>query len=178
MVLYIAFKKMENDLPELELDDDVGGSVSGDDAVNVESFDELLETLPELNLDSRSYATKIERYLMYSLFSRDALNELVAIILSNNKDTERFFSTELTSRDQFLSHLELDNPLMRGYYDEVKNKRDLVKFPYDESVGVYKCRDPKCGSMNTGTIHKQMNSGDEGMIALLVCFVCLRHFKL
>lgn len=132
-------------------------------------------------IDDSEFLSNIEKYFKYSIFDKDVLMELFSFTdalresLTNDSLKSKFvsfFSREIVDQADFTQHVMYNNPLTIPFKEINDIKKDLIENPYEESVGLFKCLNPTCGSMNTVNIKKQTQSADEGMTVFIKCFTC------
>lgn len=117
--------------------------------------------------------SNIRKYFNYSFFDPDVTMELLSFCSHFNTDKfKEFFSKEIVSETQFRQHIFENNPMTEPLKEFYNLKRDLVKNPYEEMKGLYKCRNKKCESMNTTSFQMQTRSADEAMTVFVHCLVC------
>jgi len=127
--------------------------------------------VPEIE-DPQNFSN-IEKYFNYSFFDFDLTLELLSFAEHYNSEKfKEFFSKEITNQEDFRKHIFENNPLTEPIKEFNILKRELVKNPYEENKGLYKCRNKKCGSMNTVGIQMQTRSADEPMTVFIYCLVC------
>lgn len=92
---------------------------------------------------------------------------------------KEFFAVPIPSSFQeFKQHVLYNNPLTTKFKEINQIKKELIKNPYEESAGLFKCLNPKCGSMNTFNTKKQTRSADEPMTVFIQCFTCSEVHRL
>lgn len=141
-------------------------------------FDSLIQVAKENGLnfpeikDPENFSN-IRKYFNYSFFDTDITMELLSMSEHfNTEEFKEFFSKEITSQHDFRTYIFENNPMTKPLKEFFNLKRDLVKKPYEEMKGLYKCRNKKCESMNTTSYQMQTRSADEAMTVFVHCLVC------
>jgi len=144
----------------------------------VKDFDTLIQLARQNGLEfpeikDPANLSNIRKYFNYSFFDTDITMELLSFCPHfNTKKFEEFFSKEITTEEAFRKHVFENNPMTEPLKEFFILKRELVKTPYEEMKGLYKCRNKKCESMNTTSFQMQTRSADEAMTVFVHCLVC------
>lgn len=128
-------------------------------------------------------------YLEYSSIEKDLIREVISFII-NKHETQKFkkyqvfFSVKVpdnyreSSINAFSKYMRDNSPAYEDANIINKNKYTIVRYPYEESKGMIRCKFEYCKSQNTTVMQRQDRSADEPMSSYLICFTCGRQRRL
>lgn len=70
-----------------------------------------------------------------------------------------------------------DRDWIHSSYEKIIKLEKMIREPLKGKKGIFKCRNSKCGKMNTLSIEVQKRSGDEGTTSFVFCLDCDHHFQ-
>lgn len=116
-----------------------------------------------------------EKYVKFSFDNQEIMTEIISFFMNPTPEIRAFFNKPF-DRDTAKNYILRENPFAKPYLLKSKMRYELMKHPYEETKGVYKCRNQKCGSENTVSAQMQLRAADEGMNTFVHCASCGKDY--
>lgn len=118
---------------------------------------------------------KIEENHLFGHLTDEAKDVIVEIVASWDFDT-KMTNESLSESAQSLQLLVESLPSMKKFVGERKVQSDIITGKFESAQGIFPC--PRCKQKNTGYSMGQTRSSDEAMTTFLMCYSCMRGFKI